>query len=141
MNRENKRRKYDKNYYMKNPAVESFKCKNCGWLIVSNGAGSNHRNHCPNCLCSKHVDERPGDRAASCGAVMEPIGVWTRSDGEWALIHRCTYCGAMSSNRIAADDNPMKLMALALKPFTMDYFDRDRLSSMLETMEDQGNLF
>ena len=35
----------------------------------------------------------------------------------------------------------MKLMALALKPFAMDYFDRDRLSSMLETMEDQGNLF
>ncbi len=141
MNRENKRRKYDKNYYMKNPAVESFKCKNCGWLIVSNGAGSNHRNHCPNCLHSKHVDNRPGDRAAGCGAVMEPIGVWTRSDGEWAIIHRCTYCGAMSSNRIAADDNPMKLMALALKPFAMDYFDKERLSSMLETMEDQGNLF
>ena len=23
----------------------------------------NHRNRCPNCLCSLHVDEEPGDRA------------------------------------------------------------------------------
>ena len=24
---------------------------------------------------------------------MEPIGVWVRKNGEWALIHRCKRCG------------------------------------------------
>ncbi|MGN0241042.1 MAG: RNHCP domain-containing protein [Candidatus Weimeria sp.] len=140
MNRENKRRKYDKNYYKKNPCTDSFTCRNCGWPIVSNGAGSNHRNHCPNCLCSLHVDETPGDRASDCGGIMEPIGVWVRSDGEWAIVHRCRHCGKLSSNRIAADDNPMKLMALAMKPVVSDFLDKDRLKEMLSSMQSQGDL-
>ena len=140
MNRENKRRKYDKNYYKKNPCTDSFTCWNCGWPIVSNGAGSNHRNHCPNCLCSLHVDETPGDRASNCGGIMEPIGVWVRSDGEWAIVHRCKHCGKLSSNRIAADDNPMKLMALAMKPVVNDFLDKDRLKEMLSSMQSQGDL-
>ncbi|MCI6649871.1 MAG: RNHCP domain-containing protein [Lachnospiraceae bacterium] len=140
MNRENKRRKYDKNYYKKNPCTDSFTCRNCGWPIVSNGAGSNHRNHCPNCLCSLHVDETPGDRASNCGGIMEPIGVWVRSDGEWAIVHRCKHCGKLSSNRIAADDNPMKLMALAMKPVVSDFLDKDRLKEMLSSMQSQGDL-
>ena len=140
MNRENKRRKYDKNYYKKNPCTDSFTCRNCGWPIVSNGAGSNHRNHCPNCLCSLHVDETPGDRASNCGGIMEPIGVWVRSDGEWAIVQRCKHCGKLSSNRIAADDNPMKLMALAMKPVVSDFLDKDRLKEMLSSMQSQGDL-
>lgn len=141
MNRENKRRKYDKNYYRKNPCTDSFTCRVCGWPIVSSGAGSNHRNHCPNCLCSVHVDNRPGDRAANCGGVMEPIGVWVRGEHEWAIIHRCKYCGKISSNRIAADDNPTKLMAIAMRPLGSDLVPRERIRPMLKTMEDQGNLF
>ena len=140
MNRENKRRKYDKNYYKKNPCTDSFTCKNCGWPIVSNGAGSNHRNHCPNCLCSVHVDNKPGDRDSGCGATMDPIGAWVRKDGEWALIHRCRYCGSMSSNRIAADDNPMKLMAIAIRPLLSDIVPQDQALKMLSTMESQGDL-
>ena len=140
MNRENKRRKYDKNYYKKNPATDSFTCKNCGWPIVSYGAGSNHRNHCPNCLCSKHVDKKPGDRSAVCGGTMDPIGIWVKNGGEWAIVHRCRQCGKLSTNRSAADDNPMKLMALAMRPMASERYDRSRLRSMLNTMESQGGL-
>ena len=39
---------------------------------------------------------------------MDPIAVWVRKNGEWAIVHRCRRCGAMSSNRVAADDNPNK---------------------------------
>jgi hypothetical protein len=46
---------------------------------------------------------------------METIGVWVRKDGEWALINRCKICGHISSNRIAADDNPLILMSIAMK--------------------------
>ena len=53
---------------------------------------------------------------------MEPVAVWVRKDGEWALIHRCTECGALSSNRIGADDNEMLLLSIAAKPMSQPPF-------------------
>lgn len=78
MNRENKRKKYDKNYYKTHPCNETFTCRICGRLVVPEGAGGNHRNHCPNCLSSLHLDIEPGDRASDCGGIMEPVAVWVR---------------------------------------------------------------
>jgi hypothetical protein len=46
---------------------------------------------------------------------MEPIGVEVRADGEWALIHRCTGCGTLRTNRVAGDDDVLKLVGLALR--------------------------
>ena len=81
MNRENKRQKYEQGYYKTHPCRDSFSCKVCGRLVVPDGAGSDHRNHCPNCLSSLHVDIDPGDREADCGGIMEPIAVWVRQGG------------------------------------------------------------
>mgnify|MGYP002707339772 FL=1 len=67
MNRENKRKQYEKGYYKTRACNEAFVCKVCGRTVVPQGAGSEHRNHCPNCLSSLHVDIEPGDRAADCG--------------------------------------------------------------------------
>ena len=50
-------------------------------------AGAQHRKHCPNCLTSLHLDNEPGDRAADCGGQMEPVAVWVRKGGKWAIIH------------------------------------------------------
>ena len=107
MNRDNKKKSYTKGYYKDYPCSDTFECKHCGRTVVPEGAGSDHRNHCPYCLFSQHLDITPGDREADCGGVMEPIAVWVRKNGEWAIIHRCKVCGALSSNRIAADDNPI----------------------------------
>ena len=104
------------------------------------GAGSDHRNHCPNCLTSLHVDNRPGDRASDCGGYMDPVAVWVKKNGEWAIIHRCRQCGKMSANRIAADDNPMKLMAIALKPLTAPPFPIERIQEMTRMMGGDGEL-
>ena len=71
MNRENKRKQYEKGYYKTHGCSDSFTCKVCGRLVVPTGAGSDHRNHCPNCLSSLHLDIEPGDREADCG------GSWT----------------------------------------------------------------
>jgi hypothetical protein len=49
---------------------------------------------------------------------MEPIGVWVRHGGEWAVIHRCEKCGTLKSNRVAADDDLLKLILLTVKPLT-----------------------
>ena len=99
------------------------------------GAGTDHRNHCPNCLYSIHLDNKPGDRESECHGRMEPIGVWVRKNGEWAIIHRCVRCGKISSNRVAADDNPMKLTALAMRPFGSTMISREEIRGMTASME------
>ena len=87
MNRENKKKSYTKGYYKTHPCTDTFVCKTCGRTVVPIGAGSEHRNHCPNCLYSQHLDNEPGDRAADCGGSMEPIAVWVRKNGEWAIMN------------------------------------------------------
>ncbi len=140
MNRENKRKKYEKNYYKNHQSTETFACKFCGYEVLPEGAGSKHRNHCPYCLSSKHLDIEPGDRASDCGGIMDPIAVWVRKNGEWAIIHRCRICGTLSSNRIAADDNPMKLMSIAMKPVSLPPFPLEKIEEMTKLMGGEGTL-
>lgn len=116
--------------YRRSACTESFTCKVCGSLVVPEGAGSRHRNHCPKCLSSVHVDNDPGDRASLCQGIMEPVSVWVRKGGEWAIIHRCRMCGTLSSNRIAADDNPALLMSIAVKPLAMTPFPLNKLDEI-----------
>ena len=119
---------------------DSFTCKNCGRLVVSAGAGTDHRNHCPNCLSSLHVDTEPGDRASDCGSIMEPVAVWVRKNGEWAIIHRCRRCGKLSSNRVAADDNPMKLMSIAMRPLSQPPFPLEHIQKLTDLMGGSGSM-
>lgn len=140
MNRENKKKSFDKGYYKTHPCNDTFVCKVCRKTVVPAGAGSEHRNHCPYCLSSRHLDNVPGDRAADCGGVMEPIAVWVRKNGEWAIIHRCKICGALSSNRIAADDNPVKLMSLAMKPVSSPPFPLERIEEITRLADGDGEL-
>ena len=139
MNRENKRKQFEKGYYKTHPCLQTFTCKVCGRMVVPHGAGSNHRNHCPNCLCSLHVDNEPGDRAADCGGLMEPVAVWVRKGNEWSIIHRCRRCGVLHTNRVAADDNPMKLMSIALKPLCQPPFPLERIGEMTALMGGDGS--
>lgn len=96
-------------------ADQAFRCVQCKQFIGAPISGGRHRNHCPNCLWSRHVDDRtPGDRKSDCHAAMEPIGKIIRRNGEQVLLHRCRGCGKDDPNRIAADDNPLLLMRLSL---------------------------
>ena len=140
MNRENKRKQFQKGYYKTHGCSDIFTCKVCGRQVVPEGAGSSHRNHCPNCLSSLHVDIEPGDRESDCGGIMEPVSVWVRKNCEWAIIHRCRSCGSLSSNRVAADDNPMKLMSIALKPLTLPPFPLERIEELTALMGGEGSL-
>jgi DNA-directed RNA polymerase subunit RPC12/RpoP len=140
MNRENKRKKYEKGYSQTHACNDTFTCKVCGRQVSPLGAASDHRNHCPNCLSSLHVDINPGDRASDCGGIMEPVAVWVRKGGEWAVIHRCRRCGSFSSNRIAADDNPMKLMSIAMKPLCEPPFPLEHIEKMVASMGGEGSI-
>lgn len=107
-----------------------FRCTQCGLEVVTGGAGLSHRNHCPRCLWSKHLDVHAGDRQASCGGMMEPIAVSTRAKGEWSIVHRCRKCGALDINTVAADDNELVLISLAVKPLAQPPFPLHTLPFM-----------
>lgn len=116
----------------------AFTCRVCGQTVLPQECGGQHRNHCPHCLSSVHLDNLPGDRAAHCEGVMDPVSIWVRSGGEWAIIHRCRRCGAFHSNRVAADDSPLKLMQLAVRPLACPPFPLEYLAGMSQTFPPQG---
>lgn len=109
----------------KSRADSSFTCTRCRHHVPASSYGVKHRNHCPRCLWSRHLDDEPGDRRVSCAQPMEPIAIEVRRDGEWAIVHRCTGCGIIKTNRIAGDDHELALLALALKPIARPAFPLD----------------
>ncbi len=79
---------------------EDFVCEKCGAQVNGNG----YTNHCPKCLWSKHVDISPGDRAHTCGGMMEPVRI-EKKGKEYIIIHRCIKCGLSKPNRTVKEDN------------------------------------
>jgi hypothetical protein len=108
----------------------SFRCGHCRLDVSLDAVGTAHRNHCPNCLWSRHVDDSPGDRAAECGSLMEPIAITVRGNGEWVLVHRCRGCDELHLNRTAGDDNPLMLMRLAVQPLAQPPFPMEWIVRM-----------
>lgn len=81
----------------------SFLCEKCGTEVLPLRNGS-YRNHCPYCLYSKHVDERPGDRSSQCRGSMEPVAIEQGGSKGWVIVHRCHGCGLVRRNRAVLDD-------------------------------------
>jgi predicted Zn-ribbon and HTH transcriptional regulator len=80
--------------------TEDFTCEMCGFEVIGDG----YTNHCPQCLWSKHVDVHPGDRAAACGGMMEPISV-NKKGNEYIILHTCVKCGFERQNKAVKQDN------------------------------------
>lgn len=83
-----------------NRQIENFTCEHCGAEISGNG----YTNHCPHCLYSKHVDVNPGDRAAECGGLMEPVDI-EQKGGKFVIVHRCRKCGFTRRNKVQENDD------------------------------------
>lgn len=101
-----------------------FRCVHCGYWVTSNPqfSGVQHRNHCPYCLWSKHLDWfEAGDRLSPCKAAMRPVGLALKKThkkynsahtGELMLVHQCLECGKSVINRIAADDDVETIVSI-----------------------------
>jgi Zn ribbon nucleic-acid-binding protein len=87
---------------------EDFTCEHCGFFVEGNG----YTNHCPKCLWCKHVDVNPGDRAAACRGMMEPVGLERKRD-DYIITHACVACGFQRKNRSAEEDSVEMLAELA----------------------------
>lgn len=80
--------------------TEDFTCEQCGFAVVGDG----YTNHCPKCLWSKHVDINPGDRAATCKGLMEPVDAALEGEGQ-VILHRCVACGFERKNKASKEDD------------------------------------
>ncbi|HON21657.1 MAG TPA: RNHCP domain-containing protein [Candidatus Paceibacterota bacterium] len=121
----NKKLKNKANQKVKQKTKEEqkFKCLNCGKMVFySPLIGTAHRNHCPFCLWSKHVDLKTGDRKAKCQDLMKPLALTFKQEGinkykekrqgELMLIHQCLKCQKISINRLAGDDDEKKILQI-----------------------------
>lgn len=51
-----------------------------------------------------HVDVYPGDRAATCRALMRPVQLLYER-GEFVIMHECTGCDHRRGNRTSPEDD------------------------------------
>lgn len=84
-------------------------CEKCRAKVV----GTGYTNHCPKCLWSKHVDVAPGDRAAECGGMMQPIAVEGATGKGYTILQRCERCRFERRNAVQAEDNMDAVLTLA----------------------------
>lgn len=89
-----------KSFQMKD---ESFTCEVCGRHVTKLNYSA--RDHCPFCLCSKHVDINPGDRCETCHGILRPIAIEKFKTSQFKIIYRCEKCKKIRKNIIATDDN------------------------------------
>ena len=81
---------------------EEFICENCKEKVEKLNYSA--RDHCPNCLYSKHVDINPGDRMNECKGMLKPIEIEKFKD-TYKIIYKCESCNQLHRNIMAKDDN------------------------------------
>lgn len=127
---------------MRNEATSfgDFRCMHCHNRVSAAPmfSGVNHRNHCPYCLWSRHLDLfAAGDRLSACKGQMGPIGLTMKRSrnkyrlearGELMLIHQCIECEGLSINRIAADDDPESILTVFQDSLLHSHQIRDHCS-------------
>lgn len=91
---------------------EDFICLVCGSKV--NSLGYTARDHCPNCLCSLHVDNNPGDRLAVCHGILRPVGIEKAKD-KFKIVYRCEKCGIIKKNIQANDDSMDLIIKLSVR--------------------------
>jgi DNA-directed RNA polymerase subunit RPC12/RpoP len=102
-------------------------CSNCKKQFSLNLPGKSHRDHCPHCLCSVHIDSKPGDRSVWCGkgepgtkefiySVLIPIARSAENSPSY-ILYQCEKCGKQKVNIQASDDNFNELQKLPVREF------------------------
>lgn len=117
-----------------------FKCSNCGKNVSSSGHfGSSHRNHCPHCGYSVHVDDFKGDRKSGCLSLMKPVALAFKSNEEICLVHKCLKCGKVNYNRIASDDDTGMIIDIIQNSVNLDADNIKTLESSKVSILDKSD--
>ena len=100
-------------------------------------------------LCVRFAGERSSQpglavHIGTIAPIVYAASIWTMNQATGWLIAAASWnqspYGSESSNRIAADDNPMKLMSLAMKPVVLPPFPLEKVEEMTRLMGGEGAL-
>jgi len=91
---------------------EEFICENCDTKVSKLKYSA--RDHCPNCLYSKHVDINPGDRNNNCKGLLVPLDI-ERFKSTYKIVYKCEKCHKIHKNIMADDDNMEEIIMLSTK--------------------------
>jgi hypothetical protein len=116
---------------------EGFQCIHCHAFVILEALGTKHRNHCPNCLWSKHRGKLE-ELKEFCSGAMIPIGLTFKKEGinkytgkpkqgELMVIHQCIKCKNISINRLAGDDQSKAVMKVFKSSLNMSESLRKQL--------------
>lgn len=97
---------------------ENFICEVCRKQV--NKLGYTARDHCPYCLCSKHVDHFPGDRSCSCHGILRPVAIDPGKKGTYKIVYQCEKCGMIKRNKTAKDDNMDLIVQIMSHPIEIN---------------------
>lgn len=86
---------------------EAFVCEVCNKKVEPLGYSA--RDHCPYCLCSKHVDINPGDRQNPCKGILRPIEI-DKYKNTYKIVYKCDKCHELHRNVMASDDDFDKIL-------------------------------
>lgn len=89
---------------------KGFVCEICGKVVEPLGYTS--RDHCPKCLCSKHVDELPGDRQNECEGTLVPVSVEYSESKGYIIEYLCQKCKQIKRNKASNDDSKKMLLSV-----------------------------
>lgn len=89
---------------------EEFICENCGEKVSK--LNYTARDHCPNCLYSKHLDINPGDRKNNCKGFLKPINI-EKYKNTYKIIYKCLKCNQIHKNIMANDDDFNKIIEIS----------------------------
>ena len=127
---------------------EGFQCAHCQTWVSLTAPGTEHRNHCPSCLWSRHVDIRLGDRKSTCQGSMMPIGFTFKKEGiekyakkpkkgELMVIHQCVKCRKIFINRLAGDDDPQAVARIFKESLNMPEDLQEELEQGIEALTER----
>lgn len=94
---------------------ESFVCDNCGKNVKPLNVSS--RDHCTNCLCSKHLDINPGDRKNTCMGLLVPIDIEYSANKGYVIVYKCEKCKQLHKNKTANDDKLETILKIMNKTY------------------------
>ena len=114
---------------------KKYICPNCGWTSAENSAGEG-RYHCVNCLSGIHSAEY---ETTECGGILEPVGIWVRTEKEWEIVQRCQFCGEMRTVPVTEKDNRIKILSIASKPISAPPFPVERIEELTRIMGGSGD--
>ena len=97
-----------------------FICANCKKKVEPLIYSS--RDHCPNCLCSLHVDIEPGDRQNCCKGLLVPVDIESNNKKGYVIVYKCNKCGMTHKNKTAKDDSFETILQVMNKQYKTENY-------------------